>query len=153
MEQKSKDVRSNLIGLERQEKKRISSGNLVDSSIGSKQLATTKILRCDDFTHGMCLLRKEPFSSHCMNAGCSQSRPNHCVLDSVYNTENTLFSQSEQSSDSRICELNVQVTRSVTHWFRSCGAICCCCSAPGTEQLPSSFRTTWPRWISSQSWS
>ena len=41
MEQKSKDVRSNLIGLEGQEKEQQGSGNLVDSSIGSKQPATT----------------------------------------------------------------------------------------------------------------
>ena len=39
-----------------------------------------------------------------------------------------------------------------SHWFMSCGAICCC-SAIGTEQLPSSLRTTWPRWMSSTSWS
>ena len=38
------------------------------------------------------------------------------------------------------------------HWFRSCAAICCC-SASGTEQLPSSLRTTWPRWMSPHSWS
>ena len=38
------------------------------------------------------------------------------------------------------------------HWFMSCAAICCC-SASGTEQLPSSLRTTWPRWMSPHSWS
>ena len=38
------------------------------------------------------------------------------------------------------------------HWFRSCAAICCC-SASGTEQVPSSLRTTWPRWMSPHSWS
>ena len=38
------------------------------------------------------------------------------------------------------------------HWFMSCAAICCC-SATGTEQVPSSLRTTRPRWMSPHSWS
>ena len=37
-----------------------------------------------------------------------------------------------------------KTSESATHWFMSCAPICCC-SASGTEQLPSSFRTTWPR--------
>ena len=39
------------------------------------------------------------------------------------------------------------------HWSMPLAAIRSCCSATGTEQLPSSFLTTWPRWISPQSWS
>ena len=35
-------------------------------------------------------------------------------------------------------------SESAAHWFMSSGLIYCC-SASGTEQLPSSFRTTWPR--------
>ena len=37
-----------------------------------------------------------------------------------------------------------KTSESAAHWFMSCAPICCC-SASGTEQLPSSFRTTWPR--------
>ena len=128
-------------------------GDQVNIGTGLKQLQATGIMRRVDFSQGMFFLRKKPFFLPFLDAICIQIDQDHFVLGNVYSKENTVYSQCEQSSESKNCESTGQVTRSEAHWFMSCGAICCCCSAPGTEQLPSSFRTTRPRWISSQSWS
>ena len=125
----------------------------VNGGTDLQQQPASGILRCVDCPQGMSLLRKNQYFWHYPDAICSQIDQDHFVLGNVYSKVRQSLTQCEQSSESKNCESSGQVTRSEAHWFMSCGAICCCCSAPGTEQLPSSFRTTRPRWISSQSWS
>ena len=91
LEQKSKHVRSNLIGLERQVKEQPGSGGLVDGSISLKLMPTTEIFQDID---------------------CSQIDQDHFVLGNVSSKENTVYSQSEQSSESKNFESNGQLTRS-----------------------------------------
>ena len=105
-------VRSNLIDIERQMKEEPGNGDQVDIGTGLKQLQATGIMQPVDFSQGICLLRKTPFFWHYSVASSSQSRSNHFVLGSVSSAEKTLFSQSEQSSDSKNCESTGQVTRS-----------------------------------------
>ena len=69
-------------------------------------------MRRVDYPQGMSFLRKKPFFSPCPDAICSQIDQDHFVLGNVYCKENTIYSQSEQSSENKNFELSGQMTRS-----------------------------------------
>jgi len=88
------------------------SGDQVNIGTGLKQLQASGIMRRVDFSQGMFFLRKKPFFLPCLDAICIQIDQDHFVLGNVYSKENTVYSQCEQSSDSKNCKSNGQVTRS-----------------------------------------
>ena len=67
-------------------------------------------------------------------------------LDRIFAAKSSEQKLADQFSGNKTSE-------STAHWLSPLAFICSCCSATGTEQLPSSFRTTWPRWMSPHSWS